>query len=162
MQPLSRAFNVAVKQIADRLYPCGFDVVDSIPVDFESETALADFRAYLQSRAWRMAVWSGASDNTIFACPETNYAFRAWHDYHHVTAGLAFDSDGEREVCRRQCADILKLYDGQTAAHFCAILRAEVIGQLQHQKFNGQFPTDQMTFVRAYLDNPFAAVIRTY
>lgn len=154
--PLSRAFNVATLQIAARLFPCGFDVRADAPDSLErlvSETAATG----------RLAVWSGASEQTIFGDPEVNWAFRAWHDWHHYRHRLPFTPEGEREAAAGQQRDIRALYGrGPTADHFCALVEAEVVGQLHHQQRHGAFPEDQAGFVAAYLVDPTAALARRW
>lgn len=153
-KPLDRAFNVAVNHIASRLFPTGYDVADEAP------STLEELTDHL-SRTGRMLVWKGASDDTIFADPETNWAFRAWHDYHHAKHQLAFDRDGETEVAKHQMRDIMALYGtGEIAERFCRILHAEIVGMLDYQDMHGDFPADQRAFVEGYLANPHAAILR--
>jgi len=145
MQPLSRQLNIAVNQIAGRLFPCGFDVADTAPQTLEE---LIDHI----HRTGRMLVWSGASDRTIFACPETNYAFRAWHDFHHWKRLLPFTDAGERSVCVQQVADLTELYgEGDITVSMCRVVYAEVVGQLIHKREFGAFPNDQRAFAEAFL-----------
>lgn len=143
--PLNRAFNVAVRQISARYFPLGFDVSDNAPSSLEALTKHVNATG-------RMLVWSGASDRTIFACPETNHAFRAWHDLHHYRLQAPFNELGELQVCRAQKADLWALY-GDTTPYweFSAIVFAEVIGQLRHEQKWGVFPADQMAFTRSWL-----------
>ena len=142
--PLNRAFNVAVNHIASRLFPCGFEVSANAPADFDS--LVAEYR-----RTGRVHVWNGASDKTIFACPETNFAFRAWHDWRHITESADFSRNGESIACAAQCRDVRAIFDGAAAETFCAILHAEILGQADYAERRGGFPIDQCGFVRAYL-----------
>lgn len=145
-KPLDTRFNVAVNHIAGQLFPCGFDVIDDAPDTLESLTD------YIE-RTGRIAVWSGASDRTVFSDPETNYAFRAWHDFHHWRHQLSFDAYGERVVLEHQVADIRTLYGhGADADRMVEILEAEVLGQLMHEAEHGDFPEDQRAFAQAWLD----------
>lgn len=144
MSPLSSRFNVAVLQIANRLFPCGFDVSDNAPDTYETLKAHYDATG-------RILVWSGASDQTIFGCAEINYAFRAWHDWRHITESADFSPAGESAVCEKQKEDIRAIYDGETADFFCALLDAEIMGQLAHEQRHGEFPVDQKAFVVAWL-----------
>lgn len=150
-QPLSRGFNVAVATIAARILPCGFDVSDNAP---DSHKALmAHYRL-----TGRVQVWSGASERTVFACKETNYAFRAWHDSKHILFDLPFTMDGEAKVMRLQQEDIRAIYDGNRADLYCAILEAEVIGQGEYNETHGGYPVNQAAFVAAYLMDPRRAL----
>jgi hypothetical protein len=147
--PLDRSFNVVVKQIASRLFPMGFDIGPDAP------DTLAKLKARLDSGD-RMLVWDGASDKTIFACPETNYAFRAWHDWLHWKLGADFTPQGERVVMLAMQAQVVSLYGGRAGAsedvlRWCAILQAEVIGQLEHKEDHGGFPEDQREVTKRYL-----------
>ncbi len=150
-KPLSRAFNIAVNHIASLVLPRGFEVSENAPQCFES---LASH--YLATG--KIRVWNGASESTIFACPETNYAFRAWHDSKHICYGLQFTFEGETRAAELQCDDIRALYDGESADYYCAILQAEIIGQFRYQEINGKFPVNQMDFVNDCLINPDAAL----
>lgn len=153
-QPLDRAFNRAVHHIANKLLPAGWDVSDNAP------SSLIGLRAHFLATG-RICVWSGGSDRTIFADPETNYAFRAWHDYHHLTSNHEFTPEGETAVMRRQWADLQQVY-GHGALKWAGILYAEIIGQGEYERANGVFPDDQMAFVRAYLADPATALTREF
>lgn len=148
---LSVPFNVAVRHITDKIFPCGFDVSKNAPQDHEQ------LQAYHHATG-RIKVWNGASDRTIFGCPETNYMFRAWHDSKHVLGKHLFTPAGEYAVMLMQQVDIRALYDGDQADYFCAILEAEIMGQLEYKNIHNEFPGDQIGFVRAYLFDPVAAI----
>lgn len=151
-QPYSRAFNAAVSHIAARVLPQGFDVASDAPSTFPA--LVSHFK-----RTGRILVWNGASDSTIFGDAETNFAFRAWHDSKHVLFNLPFTPAGEAEACKRQCEDVRALYgNGKTADLFCALLRAEIIGQLEYKEAHGFFPLDQAGFVRAYIADRESAI----
>src|SRR6266436_6008855 len=122
MNPLDTSFNVAVLHIANRLCPGGYDVADDAPDTYEK------LRAYLDLTK-QMKVWSGNSENTIYADKEVNYAFRAWHDWCHYNGRHAFTVVGERAVFEMQKLHLLLLYgDCAQTRRWIAILRAEVIG----------------------------------
>lgn len=142
---LDKSLNVAVLHIADRLLPMGFDVSDHAPSTYED---LLDW--YNKTR--RISVWSGGSEKTIFGDREVNYAFRAWHDYHHIRLRAPFTAEGERAVLIAQQNDILTLYGySDKTMHWLDILNAEIIGQREYEDINGVFPDDQMEFVKSYL-----------
>lgn len=143
-RPLSIPFNVAVLHIANQIFPCGFDVSERAPQDFDSLVAHYD-------KTGRVLVWNGASDKTIFADAEVNFAFRAWHDSKHITGGHDFTWEGESAALTAQCADVRAIYDGAQADFFCRLLDAEIAGQKNYQDKRGGFPLDQAAFVRAYL-----------
>jgi hypothetical protein len=150
--PLDRGFNVAVLQIAARLFPTGFDAAPDAPEDFDS------LREHV-ARTGRMCVSDGASDATIFADAEVNLAFRAWHDHCHLRIGADFSPEGEAAACAEQARDLRTLYPGHAdLPRWLAILHAEVVGQGEHLARHGAFPVDQAAFVRSYLTQPAATV----
>ena len=143
--PLSTHFNAAVLTMASRVCPCGFDVLNDAPGSFDE---LQDYYA----KTGRLAVWSGASDATIFGNCEVNYAFRAWHDWTHLTYNLPFTLDGERETARRQREDLRKVFgNGAVTEWFSALIECEVTGQAEAFAKTGQFPADQVAFTLAWL-----------
>lgn len=146
-QPLNVRFNVAVNHIAAKVLPRGFDVSADAPPDYDS--LVAHYRA-----TGRVLVWSGASERTIFADAHVNHAFRAWHDARHISGGHDFSRNGEFCTMVDMMADVSAIYDGQTAATFRTILRAEILGQREFQDRFGGFPLDQMAFVRDYMVRP--------
>lgn len=149
--PLSVPFNVAVLHIASRVLPCGFDVSADAPQTFESLIAHYE-------KTGRVLVWNGASDRTIFADSEINFAFRAWHDSKHILGRHLFTREGEIAAMEMQKADIRALFDGQPADSFCDLVESEIIGQLEYSESRGGFPIDQAAFARAYLVNKESAV----
>lgn len=149
---LDRSFNVAVMAIADRLLPCGFDVRDDAPSSY------AELRQHYNATG-RIAVWSGASDRTIFGDTEINFAFRAWHDARHILGDFDFSLLGEARTCFAQIQDVERLYTGHHRLPFWrALLRAEVIGQASYAHAWGDFPADQRDFVACYLRSPALAL----
>lgn len=155
--PTHQGLNVAVMHIASRLFPCGYDVSADAPDTFERLCDHLD-------NGGRMVVWNGASDRTVFECPEVNWAFRAWHDWHHWKGRLPFTPEGEAEACRRQIADLVRLYgDSVQTRRWALVLDAEINGQLRYAALNGDtFPTDQAAFVNAYLADPEAALAQRF
>lgn len=149
---LDRSFNVAVLVIANRLLPAGFDVRDDAP---DTLPGVVEYVATVG----RLPVWSGASDRTIFGDREVNYAFRAWHDWHHVNGNLAFDLDGETEVAKRQIRDLETLYRGHhRLPYWASLIWAEVVGQATYHREWATFPADQVDFVTTFLRSPMLAI----
>src|ERR1700740_2191463 len=97
MEPLDPAFNAAVVRIASRFFPTGFDVSEHGPHTFE------DLKRLLNAGD-RLVVYSGGSSSTIYADPNVNYAFRAWHDWSHWSGNHGLSFQGEIAVCERQQA----------------------------------------------------------
>ena len=157
MQSIYPAFNRAILAITGIMFQEGFDVKDDAPETFE------DAKAY-HALTGRVCVWSGASDNTIYASPFVNYAFRAWHDWRHICFGNDFTLSGERATMRDQQRDIDALWaSGFLSANereVCrAILEAEIIGQAMYKDKHGDFPNDQRQFVLDYLKSEKGTVI---
>jgi len=140
MQPVSLALNCAVVSMSRRLFPCGFDVVaQDAPETLEALTATV--------ATGRMAVWSGASDDTIYGCPETNWAARAWHDWAHWRYQLPFTLAGEIAAAFVQVRHLAAFHgDEVETVDMAALILAEVIGQAEHLQRTGQFVTEQRAF----------------
>jgi hypothetical protein len=153
VQPVDRAFNVAVLQMASRIFPTGFDIGPDAPSTLE---ALKDH----VSKTGRMLVYNWASDQTIFADPEVNWAFRAWHDWTHIQVDGAFNVEGEVKVAKRQIEDLTKVYGpGKATDRFAQLIWAEVMGQVLYaDNHGGDFPVDQRAFYAAYAAQPDLAV----
>lgn len=147
--------NAAVLTIANRLFPTGYELDDNPP------SSLTDLQSRMAATPTR--VWSGASDTSIYGDREVNYAFRAWHDFHYWRSGLNFAPHNEAIVAQMQCADLITVYgDSATTRRWCDIIRAEVIGQMTHYYKHGDYPMDQMGFVRAYLEDKAAALQQVF
>lgn len=154
--PMDRGLNAAILHVANRLFPCGFDVCDVAPDTFDGLKAHVEITG-------RMLVWNGASDRTVFADDEVNFAFRAWHDLRHLTADAPFTPEGEAAACEAQIADLVTLFgDDERTRRWAAIMRAEVNGQVAHLERHGAFPVDQAGFVAAWLVDADAALARPW
>lgn len=154
--PLDIQFNAAVMTIANRLFPGGWDVGPDAPDTLESLTAHI-------AKTGRMKVFDGGSQRTIFGCPEHNWAFRAWHDWHHWKAQLPFTPEGEHKVCNLQIMDLIKVYGAcEITERWSHILRAEVDGQIRYHEKHGTFPDNQRGFVEAYLRYPEQAILERW
>ncbi|HVH75197.1 MAG TPA: hypothetical protein VM755_09805 [Stellaceae bacterium] len=144
MQPLDSSLNAAIIHIAGKLFPLGFDVSDTAPSSFK------ELCGHLNAGN-RMVVFAGGSDRTIYADPEVNWAFRAWHDWCHWRGVHDLTLESERAVCRMQTWHIRKLYGEVIARKWGSIIRAEIIGQAQYFHCHKRFPEDQRGFIEAYL-----------
>lgn len=146
----------AIKIIAAVMFPLGFDVSPDAPSTLETLTARC-------GNGQRMVVWDGGSEATIYGDAAANYAFRAWHDWHHIDGQLPFTQEGEAQACERQCADLVAVYgDNDVTREWCATIRAEIKGQFEYAARHGDFPKDQAAFVRAYLISPYEALSRVF
>ncbi len=144
MKPLSRAFNVAVVTMANKVCPMGYDVAAD-----DAPHSLPSLKAHIQ-KTGRMLVWSGASDKTIFACPETNWAFRAWHDWTHYRYNYPITDKGAALAGKRQQSHIRAQFgEGLQTEFFCSLIHFEIIEQLDYKNTFGQFPDDQMALAKS-------------
>ncbi len=157
LQPLDKKLNIAVQHIASKLFPKGFDVSENAP------NTLEGLCHHINSTG-RMLVWSGASDHTIFADKETNYCFRAWHDFHHWKHKFAFDEFGEFKTLRKQIWDIWHLFGhfNEQVQRWEKILDAEIMGQLRYEQEQGHFPENQHGFVEQYLTDKGLALSKKW
>ena len=152
MVPLDPAFNAVVVRIASRLFPAGFDVSEKAPHTFDELKSLLDADK-------RLVVYSGGSSSTIYADPQVNYAFRAWHDWSHWTGNHDLSFEGEIAVCRQQQAHLFELYnDTEQTRRWCKLVCAEIIGQATYHLCYKRFPNNQRGFVEAFLENPMNAL----
>jgi len=156
-QPLDIGLNVAVQHIAARYCPTGFDVSESAPNSFN------ELITHIETTG-RICVYSGGSDQTIFADAETNYAFRAWHDAIHFNNRFEFTTLGEFETWRAHCRDLFKLFGENKKTHKWAdLLYAEIVGQAEYLARHGSFPANQYAFTVDYINNgPKFALERNY
>ena len=145
MQPLDTDLNVAIMHIATKLFPTGFDVSADAPATFE------ELKAHLDAGK-RMVVFSGGSGATIYADPEVNWCFRAWHDWCHWRGNHPLSLKGEHATCAMQAQHLLTLYgNGPSVRRWIRIIHAEIIGQADFYRDHGHFPVDQYEFVARYL-----------
>lgn len=141
------AFNACVMTMASKVCPTGYDVSPEGDGPYDLET-LQDHIA----RTGRILVDGRNSDNTIFGCPEHNWAFRAWHDWTHWVLRAPFTLQGELEVAQRQIADMHRVYGhGKQSRLFASLIMSEVYGQALHYEATGNFPVDQVAFTHSYL-----------
>jgi len=143
---VSRTFNAAVLTMANT-YATGWTAGEDAPQSF------AELKEYYERSKGHIKVWSGASENTIFGCPEFNWAFRAWHDAVHIRYDLPFTPEGEREVAAIQCQQLIEHYgQSDTTRFWCALIDSEINGQLEYASNNGgEFPIDQVDCVAVYM-----------
>lgn len=147
MKPFSNAFNAAVVTMANRLFPTGFDVSETLDV-----TSLDGLRAAIKANGGRMVVWAGASEDTIYADAEVNYAYRAWHDWCHLTRGFQFTLHGEQAAARLQMDHVRSLYgNGPDQRYWQWLLHCEAVEQTKYFLKNGDFVQDQRDFTTAKL-----------
>lgn len=151
-KPFNVELNAAIVEMAASMLPDGFDVADDAPHTFEA------LKAHLDAGR-RLVVWAGGSQGTVYADPCVNYAFRAWHDWSHWSGNHDFSLDGEIATCEMQCRQLVGSFgDTVRTKRWCAIIRAEIIGQGLYYHRHKRFPEDQRAFVREYVRDPEAAI----
>jgi hypothetical protein len=137
----SRGLNMAVVSIARRLMPTGWDVLADDTID-----TLDKLTDHVNATG-RIAVWGGASEDTIFGDREVNIAFRAWHDWCHVKLAAPFTMQGEISVVRHQISQLFQVYGvNEDSIHYAKVLAVEVVRQAEFHAYYGTFPTWQKAF----------------
>lgn len=145
--PFSKAFNAAVLAMANRCFPTGFDVSDTLDV-----RSLDDLRAAIKANNGRMIVWAGASEDTIYGDAEVNYAARAWHDWCRLQNGFQFTLDGEQAAARVQMGHVRTLFgNNPVTRHWQWLIHCEAVEQARHLRDLGCFPERQRDFTRETL-----------
>jgi len=137
--------------MCDYLMPEGFDVDHGATVLTSTYEAL---KAHWD-KTGRIIVNRDHSDNTVYAKPSTNWAFRAWHDHCHIAGGFPFTREGEIEACHMQQSQVSrhfgKAYGRETIGTLQAILWAKVVDQAICYEETGEFTTSQREFVASKL-----------
>jgi hypothetical protein len=146
LEPYDRSFNAAVMKMASLVCPKGYDVVP----ESDAPESLQDLQTLVELTG-RIAVSRDHSNNTIFGCPEHNWAFRAWHDWTHFILRAPFTLDGELSVANRQCEDIARVFGhGPRVREWQRLIMGEVYGQALYFDQHGHFPEDQPAVTLAY------------
>ena len=130
--------------------PHGFDITD----DHSKCDTEKKVREYWMQHG-RIIVWSGESENTMYANPETNHAFRAWHDWVHVTMNLGHNTEHESLVCRQQQEMVLfhahKYVVGHDRWTLVKLLECEIIEQRKYYDRYGHYVPNQREFTKEYM-----------
>jgi hypothetical protein len=137
--------------IAARLVPQGWCGHDKAPDNLRDLKALWE---NCQRIGGPVIVSDQHCDRTVFSGPAANMAFRAWHDYRHITEGAEFDDAGERKVHKIMREDLFDWWSGDAPMAYeraRALLHCENIGQLDYWRAFGNPPDDQRTFALGYL-----------
>lgn len=155
-EPVNRLLNFAVEALAAHFWPHGFDFGHPTPESLEQLTARIEQHG-------RVLVSDEYCDKTIFGYPETNIAFRAWHDWVHYTYQYPFSEAGELQVYKRQAYHLANFCYRHGLPNMRHYLYAETIGQIEYNNNHaGAFPTDQRAFTLAYLQHPQDAIRGDY
>tara|TARA_R110000823_G_scaffold241207_1_gene365960 strand:- start:1240 stop:1707 length:468 start_codon:yes stop_codon:yes gene_type:complete len=148
MKALDLDFNRAVIDITNRLVP-EYHISKDAPNTYE------DMQAYYIEYG-QLCIYNGASDNTIFADSKVNIAFRAWHDYYHMTKEIEFTELGEYEVSKYQSYDLIFWCIDNNKQDkiklFLHLLDIEINDQVKFFNENNYFIEDQHKFTLEQLD----------
>ena len=93
-----------------------------------------------------LCVWMGASRGTIWGDPYRNWMARVWHDCVHLQLGADFNFYDERDVAMYQAHDTPGLDPVESGAVW-----ADTFGQSEYYERYGEFPSNQIQFVRSYM-----------
>lgn len=146
MRPFSSSLNDAIVHMAVKAWPEGW----TGRADLDGMT-FADLKE-TYARTGRIEVWTGGSDETIFASHIVNVAFRAWHDACHLAGDYPFGLVGEKGALDLQLKQLEEEFPGhKDMAYWKRLLTCEVLGQLAYSVTNGHFPDNQRAFTRAFL-----------
>lgn len=150
MQPLNKSFNDITNHVCRSLMPQGYDTTEN-----ESLCDTLEKITLYWHEHHKVLVWSGASDKTIFVDPETNMAFRAWHDYHHIVNQFPFTMEGEMLTAGEQVVDVqsrmCRQFDYRERIIACALIDIEVVQQARYHQTFGWFVKDQYQFAKDQL-----------
>lgn len=139
-RPLCPKFNQAVVHMANRLLPDGFDVSASAPATYRSLVNLLD-------SGQKLVVYDGDTNNGIYADPQVNYCFRAWHDYCHWLGRHDFSLAGEEATWRLMSQQLLSEFGvSRETLGWCQIMEIEVVGQRKFYEKYRTFVLDQSAF----------------
>lgn len=145
MKPIMPEFNNAVLYIQRLLLPDGFDLTAD-----ETQVDTLDKVYHHYTEEGRILVWSGGSDMTIYQDAKVNHAFRAWHDYLHVTMQATFTKAGEANVCTKHNRQIdlylSHLYNAATRQRMKRLMDIEINQQVAELYRTGSFVHDQYQF----------------
>lgn len=152
-KPVDALFERATLAIAAKLVPQGWRGHDKAPDNLRDLQALWGNCARIGGP---VIVSDQHCERTVFSGPAANMAFRAWHDYRHITENAEFDDAGERKVHNVMREDLRAYYINRRlhpdmTGRAQALLRCENIGQLDYWRAFGSPPGDQRTFALGYL-----------
>jgi hypothetical protein len=118
-------------------------------------------RAVLRSRLTGepLPVSDEHSAETVYDSPETNYAFRFWHDMTHVSLDQNFELDAEITVARAHLAVLAASGWGPGTLEY-ELLHADTLGQALCSATSGDFPVDQPCFARRAVTSTLGEAIR--
>lgn len=141
--PHDLGLNCAIRTLANKCVPAGWDQVKTFD---EAPTSLAEVLRYAREHG-RLCIAEEDSDGTIYACEETNWHLRAWHDSVHYRHLIAFNAAGEAAATYVQVAQLYRVY-GRThpkdmLIEWASILLADILGLVHYHQRTGLWPKNK-------------------
>jgi hypothetical protein len=138
--PVDIGYNVAVRHMAQRLLPAGWDEVAKFE---DAPTTLQGITEYA-TRNGRLCIATEESDGTIFDCADTNVHLRAWHDSVHFRHQTAFNVAGEAATVYVQVAQLYRVFGfNEKTVRWASLLLADILGLVLHVKQTGKYPKNK-------------------
>jgi len=135
--PLDPALNVAVRHMAMRCCPAGWDTVEKFE---DAPTTLQAVTEYA-TRNGRLCIASEDSDGTIYDCADTNHHLRAWHDSVHFRHQIGFHVAGEAAATYVQVAQLYRVYGvNAESRRWAELLLADILGLVIHYQRSRRWP----------------------
>lgn len=145
--PVDAGWNVAVRHIATKVLPSGWDQVEKFD---DAPTTLKGITDYANEHG-RLCVAREDSEGTIFDCADTNAHLRAWHDSVHFRHQLAFTVAGEAAAVYVQAAQVYYLYGySEKTVRWVSYLLADILGLVLHVQKTGKYPKNKRAGVVKY------------
>jgi hypothetical protein len=124
-------FNVAVVKLAETLFPRGWDIK---PVG-QGPNTWQEALDYFNTHGC-MCVTPAPTDEPVFANEYAYQAFRAWHDWVHITCGCQFTDNGENEAAVIQETQLACMYGRTAAKRWLDLLQIELVDTNHYTRHN--------------------------
>lgn len=142
--PVDASLNVAVKMLANRANPRGWDQVRRFS---DAPTTLAGVQTYHRNSGGKVLIAEEDSDGTIYDCADTNHHLRAWHDAIHIKYGFQFNAAGEAAAAYVHVAQVAMAYGvNDKTRRWAALLLADLLGLVHYHCRTGLWPMDKREF----------------
>lgn len=140
--PLDRGLNVAVRQMAGRCWPVGFDISPDAP------TTIAELREQFERRG-RISVAPDSERYSVFADAEAAAAFRAWLAHYCLTR----DPEDNTKPVNALLAQMRVVY-GPALPPLWARVIGLLVGCASRRRPAGTSPLDEMAWMCNVLRRP--------
>ncbi len=141
----ARLSDFITQQARNTAHQVGFGWLQSLDAP-DKYSLLQEHYAEIQRSGGALRVSSYNSTNVIFTSPEVNYAFRFWHDMHHLKLGLSFKFVDEIELGLWHLDQLRRAGFGRDSLE-SRLLEADVLGQNYLYSVAECHPSDQAAFV---------------